>query len=69
MRAEISLDIRIEAPENWNNAWSKALFLSVSMSGIDLYDQATTDTQIEWLGVHLDNFVNYLRPLIKQLPE
>ena len=67
MRAEISLDIRIETPENGSNTWSKALFLSVSLSGIDLYDQATTDEQIEWLGVHLDNFVNYLRPLVNQL--
>ena len=69
MRAEISLDIRIESPENGSNTWSKALFLSVSLSGIDLYDQATTDKQIEWLGVHLDNFVNYLRPLVNQLPK
>ena len=69
MLAEISLDIRIESPENGSNTWSKALFLSVSLSGIDLYDQATTDKQIEWLGVHLDNFVNYLRPLVNQLPK
>ena len=69
MRAEISLDIRIETPENGSGAWSKALFLSESMSRIDLYDQATTDEQIEWLGVHLDNFVNYLRPLVNQLPK
>jgi hypothetical protein len=69
MKEEISPDISINTPEEGSSDWSTAFFVSVNTAGIDLYDQTTTQHQIEWLGMHLDKFVNYVRPLVKQLPK
>ncbi|MQG89134.1 MAG: hypothetical protein FI699_09790 [SAR202 cluster bacterium] len=69
MKAEISQDITIGTPEDGKSDWSTAFFIMVETDGIDLYDPATTEHQIDWLGMHLDKFVNYMRPLVKQLPK
>jgi len=69
MREEISSDISVNIPAEGSDDWSTALFLSVNYSEIDVYDANTIDLQIEWLAEHLDKFVNYIRPLLKQLPK
>ena len=67
MRNEISPDIRIEIPEG-KSGWTDALFISVTLDDIDTLDSKTEETQIKWLSDHLNRFVNFLRPLIKELP-
>jgi len=69
MKEEISSDISVNIPADGSDGWSTALFLSVNYSEIDVYDPNTIDLQIEWLAEHLDKFVNYIRPLLKQLPK
>ena len=69
MREEISSDISVNIPADGSDGWSTALFLSVNYSEIDVYDPNTIDLQIEWLAEHLDKFVNYIRPILKQLPK
>ena len=69
MREEISSDISVNIPADGSDGWSTALFLSVNYSEIDVYDPNTIDLQIEWLAEHLDKFVNYIRPILKQLPQ
>ena len=69
MREEISSDISVNIPSEGSDDWSTALFLSVNYSEIDVYDPNTIDLQIEWLAEHLDKFVNYIRPILKQLPK
>ena len=69
MREEISSDISVNIPSEGSDDWSTALFLSVNYSEIDVYDPNTMDHQIEWLAEHLDKFVNYIRPILKQLPK
>ena len=69
MREEISSDISVNIPAEGSDGWSTALFLSVNYSEIDVYDPNTMDLQIEWLAEHLDKFVNYIRPILKQLPK
>ena len=69
MREEISSDISVNIPSEGSDDWSTALFLSVNYSEIDVYDPNTIDLQIEWLAEHLDKFVNYIRPILKQLPQ
>jgi len=69
MREEISSDISVNIPADGSDGWSTALFLSVNYSEIDVYDPNTMDHQIEWLAEHLDKFVNYIRPILKQLPK
>ena len=69
MREEISPDISVSIPAEGSESWSTALFISVNSSKIDLYDSNTIDLQIEWLAEHLDKFVNYIRPILKQLPK
>ena len=69
MREEISSDISVNIPSEGSDDWSTALFLSVNYSEIDVYDPNTMDHQIEWLAEHLDKFINYIRPLVNQLPK
>ena len=69
MREEISSDISVNIPAEGSDDWSTALFLSVNNSEIDVYDPNTMDHQIEWLAEHLDKFINYIRPLVNQLPK
>ena len=69
MKEEISSDISVNIPADGSDGWSTALFLSVNYSEIDVYDPNTIDLQIEWLAEHLDKFVNYIRPILKQLPK
>ena len=69
MREEISSDISVNIPAEGSDDWSTALFLSVNYSEIDVYDPNTMDHQIEWLAEHLDKFINYIRPLVNQLPK
>lgn len=69
MREEISPDISLSIPAEEGDGWSAALFLSVHSSKIAVYDPSTMENQIEWLGQHLDKFVNYLRPLVNKLPK
>ena len=67
MKAEVSPDIRVETPEG-KSGWTEALFISVALKDIDTLDPKTEETQIKWLSDHLNRFVNFLRPLIKELP-
>lgn len=69
MREEISPDISVSIPAEGGDGWSTALFISVNDSEIDIYDPNTIDHQIEWLAEHLDKFINYIRPLVNQLPK
>ena len=69
MQVEISPDIRLETPEEGTTGWSTALFVAVRKDDVDIYDPATIEQQIEWYALHLDRFVNYVRPLVKQLPK
>jgi len=67
MRDEISPDIRVETPEG-KSRWAEALFISVAWDDIDTLDPKNEETQIKWLSDHLNRFVNFLRPIIKELP-
>jgi len=67
MQVEISPDIRLETPEEGTTGWSTALFVAVRKDDVDIYDPTTIEQQIEWYALHLDRFVNYVRPLVKQL--
>lgn len=69
MQVEISPDIRLETPEEGTTDWSMAFFVAVHKDDVDIYDPTTIEQQIEWYALHLDRFVNYVRPLVKQLPK
>lgn len=68
LKSEISPEIRISMPED-KNGWEDAFFLSVNLGGLDTLDPSTEQMQISWYSEHLNKYVNFLRPLIKQLPE
>jgi len=67
MKAELSPEIRIESPEG-KDGWAEALFVSVRLDDIDTLDVSTEDLQLKWLSEHLNRFVNYIRPVINELP-
>jgi len=48
--------------------WADALFVSVTLDDIDTLDPITEETQVKWFSDHLNRFVNFLRPLINELP-
>ena len=68
LRSEISPEIRIEMPEG-KDGWAEAFFLSVRLDGVDTLDSSTEQLQINWFAEHLNKYVNFLRPLVKELPE
>ena len=55
-------------PED-KNGWEDAFFLSMNLGGLNTLDPSTEQMQIGWYSEHLNKYVNFLRPLIKQLPE
>ena len=63
MREEISPDIKMELQDK-----TSSLDILVEKNDVDIYSPETTEFQIEWLGTHLNKFVNFLRPLIKEMP-
>lgn len=67
MRLEISQDITVEIPSG-KDEWSKALFVGVTLYGVDTLDPTTERMQIEWISNHLNRFINFLRPIMKDLP-
>ena len=69
LKAEISPDIRIELPDDKDDGWSAAFFLSLRVDNIDTLDPRTENRQLEWYTEHLNKYVNYLRPLVSQLPK
>ena len=69
MQVEISPDIYLGTPEEGTTDWATAFFVSVRKDDVDIYDPTTIEQQIEWYALHLDRFVNYVRPLVKQLPK
>lgn len=69
MQVEISPDIRLGTPDEGTTDWSTAFFVAVRKDDVDIYDPTTIEQQIKWYALHLDRFVNYVRPLVKQLPK
>ena len=67
LRAEISTDIRIELPEG-KDGWAEAFFLSLRLDNVETLDTSTENRQLEWYTEYLNKYVNYLRPLVNQLP-
>ena len=68
MRQEISNEIRCEI-SNSSDKWAKGnLFIGVTKLDIDTSDPDTIGSQIEWLGNHVNRFVNFLRPIVHQIP-
>ncbi|MDA9020044.1 hypothetical protein N9H60_02570 [Flavimaricola sp.] len=67
MRAEISPDISVDIPDQ-KEGWRKALFVGVTLYGVDTLDPTTESMQINWISDHLNRFVNFLRPIIRELP-
>jgi hypothetical protein len=67
LRAEISTEIRMELPEG-KDGWAEAFFLSLRVDNVDTLDPSTENRQLEWYTEYLNKYVNYLRPLVNQLP-
>ena len=63
MREEISPAIKMELQDK-----TSSLDILVEKNDVDIYSPETTECQIKWLGTHLNKFVNFLRPLIKEMP-
>lgn len=63
MQEEISPDIKMELQDK-----KSSLDILVEKNDVDIYSPETTECQIKWLGTHLNKFVNFLRPLIKEMP-
>ena len=69
LKNEISPDVRLQTPDAASNKWSSAFFIVVTYKDIDTLDPKNEEFQIDWLKIHLNKFVNYLRPLIVNLPK
>lgn len=67
MKIEISQDIIVEIPDEKGD-WSAALFIGVTLYDVDTLDPSTEEMQLDWISDHLNRFVNFLRPIIKELP-
>jgi formylmethanofuran dehydrogenase subunit E-like metal-binding protein len=67
MKIEISQDITVAIPDEKGD-WSKALFIGVTLYEVDTLDPSTEKMQLDWISEHLNRFVNFLRPIIKELP-
>ena len=67
MKNEVSPEITVKYDSS-AKGWSKAVFIGVTRYNVDTLDAETEEEQIEWLAIHLNKFVNYLRPIIHLLP-
>lgn len=67
LKNEVSPEITVKYDSS-AKGWSKAVFIGVTRDNVDTLDVETEEEQIEWLAIHLNKFVNYLRPIIHLLP-
>ena len=69
MEKEISSEISCQISDNVDKWANGSLFIGVTKLNVDTTDPSTVAFQIEWLSEHLNKFVNFLRPIIHQLPD